>query len=182
MALDGQQRTHQCFGTQSGADKFEVAHSASWTNGTPFPPFGGLTGGPPFPGAGKVQQQEAALNNSSHQCSLNYCVVAHKPSGAMYTRAKTLPTNPVGGEKESEPSLDMPKRILEATTQSERAKQRQRLGTLRDLTVQPATRARYSKAIDDFLSFLSSNRIELPKQRACMDDLLCGYLEHLSKL
>ena len=73
----------------------------------------------------------------------------------------------------------MPKRILEATTQSERARQRQRLGTLKDLTVQPATRARYSKAIDNFLSFLASNHLELPKQRNRMDGFLCDYLEHL---
>ena len=73
----------------------------------------------------------------------------------------------------------MPKRFLEGATQSERAKQRQKLGTLKDLTVQPATRARYSKATDSFLSFLHDNALSLPKQRNKLDPLLCEYLEHL---
>ena len=73
----------------------------------------------------------------------------------------------------------MGKRILEGATQAERAKQRQRLGTLKDLTVQPATKARYNKAIDGFLSFLNRNNLQLPRQRDRLDPLLCDYLEHL---
>ena len=73
----------------------------------------------------------------------------------------------------------MPKRILEGATQSERAKQRQRLGPLRSLTVQPATKTRYNKAVDGFLQFLNNNHLVLPKQRANLDPLVCDYLEHL---
>lgn len=73
----------------------------------------------------------------------------------------------------------MPKRILEGGSQSERAKQRQRLGPLRDLTVQPATKARYNKAIDEFLRFLHQNNLVLPKQRTQLDPLVCDFLEHL---
>ena len=73
----------------------------------------------------------------------------------------------------------MPKRIVEATTQHERAKQRQRLGTLQELTVQPATKQRYNRAIDGFLSFLQRNDIALPRQRAQLDPLVCEYLEFL---
>ena len=79
----------------------------------------------------------------------------------------------------SKRSLGMPKRFLEGATQSERAKQRQKIGTLRELTVQPATKARYSKAVDGFLVFLSPNHMVLPKQRQHLDGLVCDYLEHL---
>ena len=73
----------------------------------------------------------------------------------------------------------MPKRFLEGSTQSARAKQRQQLGSLRDLTVQPATKARYTKAVDGFLKFLKNNQVVLPKQRQQLDPLVCDYLEHL---
>ena len=76
-------------------------------------------------------------------------------------------------------SLEMPKRIVEATTQHERAKQRQKLGTLQELTAQPATKQRYTRAIDGFLSFLQRNDIVLPRQRAQLDPLVCEYLEFL---
>lgn len=73
----------------------------------------------------------------------------------------------------------MPKRHREAATQQERAKQMQRLGTLKDLTVQPATKQRYSRAIDKFLEFLHSNDLQLPRLREKLDALVCDYLEHL---
>ena len=73
----------------------------------------------------------------------------------------------------------MPKRHLEARTREDRAKQRQRLGSLQDLTVQPATKARYRKATDGFLQFLNANNVSLPKQRQHLDPLVCDYLEHL---
>ena len=97
----------------------------------------------------------------------------------MSKLTRTLPTSQVGGEKGSEPSLGMPKRILEGVSQSERAKQRQQLGPLRGLTVQPATKARYNKAVDEFLSFLHQNNLVLPKQRSQLDPLLCDFLEYL---
>lgn len=49
------------------------------------------------------------------------------------------------------------KRILEALEPQERAKQRRKLGTLRELTVQPLTRQRYNKAVDQFLAFLKKS-------------------------
>ena len=73
----------------------------------------------------------------------------------------------------------MPKRLLEAATQAGRAAQRQQLGSLKDLTVQPATKQRYNRAIDGFLAFLRDNSLELPRQRNLLDPLLCEYLEHL---
>ena len=71
------------------------------------------------------------------------------------------------------------KRILEASEPQDRAAQRRRLGTLRQLTVQPATRKRYDKAIDGFLIFLKNEGQALPRERDRMDPLLCDYLEHL---
>ena len=73
----------------------------------------------------------------------------------------------------------MPKRVLEGHTQSARARQRQHLGSLRELTVQPATKARYNRAVDEFLHFLKTNKIILPKQRHQLDPLVCDFLEHL---
>ena len=73
----------------------------------------------------------------------------------------------------------MPKRILEGATQQQRATQRRKLGTLRQLTVQPATRARYDKAINTFLQFLRTNQLTLPTQRQALDPLVCEFLEHL---
>ena len=74
----------------------------------------------------------------------------------------------------------MPKRkILEASQPEERAKQRRKLGTLRELTVQPATRRRYDKALDAFFVFLKHNELSLPRQQSALDPLLCDYLEHM---
>ena len=73
----------------------------------------------------------------------------------------------------------MPKRHLEGATQQDRAQQRQRLGSLRDLTAQPATKQRYQKAVDGFLRYLQQNKITLPKQRQHLDPLVCDFLEHL---
>ena len=73
----------------------------------------------------------------------------------------------------------MPKRVLEARTPAQRAKERRNLGTLRQLTVQPQTRLRYNKAVDLFMVFLRNNSITLPSKRDLLDPLVCDYLEHL---
>ena len=71
------------------------------------------------------------------------------------------------------------KRILEVAGPEERAKQRRKLGTLRELTVQPLTRKRYDAATSRFFQFLKEEQQELPRQRAKVDELICDYLEHL---
>ena len=73
----------------------------------------------------------------------------------------------------------MGKRILEGSTPTERANKRRSLGTLRQLTVQPSTKARYQKAIDTFLSFLHTNSLALPSKRENLDPLVCDFLESL---
>ena len=74
----------------------------------------------------------------------------------------------------------MPKRkILEANLPHERAKQRATLGSLRDLTVQPATKRRYNLALEGFFSFLRTNGLDLPTQKSKLDPIVCDYVEHL---
>ena len=53
------------------------------------------------------------------------------------------------------------------------------MGSLRSLTVQPATKRRYSAALDRFFSFLKDNQLALPRVRTKLDDLTSDYLEHL---
>ena len=73
----------------------------------------------------------------------------------------------------------MPKRHLEGKTKEERVQIRSQLGPLRNLTVQPATRTRYDKALQQFFAFLTQNDIALPKQRYLLDSSASEYVEHL---
>ena len=73
----------------------------------------------------------------------------------------------------------MPKRVLEAATPEERMQVRRRMGTLRQLTVQPSTRRRYDKALQEFFTFLKSEGLELPTDKAKLDPIVCDYLETL---
>ena len=99
--------------------------------------------------------------------------------GYVHIQTRILLTNPVVGVAGFAQSLNMPKRVLEASSQADRAKQRKALGTLQQLTVQPATKQRYTRAVDRFLAFLKDNDQVLPTQRKLLDPLLCEYLEHL---
>ena len=73
----------------------------------------------------------------------------------------------------------MPKRILEAATPEERGKIRRGMGTLRQLTVQPSTRKRYDKALQEFFTFLRHEGLDLPTNKQKVDPLVCDYLEEL---
>ena len=73
----------------------------------------------------------------------------------------------------------MPKRLLEAATQEGRAKQRIQLGTLRSLTVQPVTRARYQAARDEFYEWLHNENLFLPQSAYRLDLVVSDYLEFL---
>lgn len=73
----------------------------------------------------------------------------------------------------------MPKRVLEAQQPAERAQQRRRLGTLRELTVQLATKRRYQLATKAFFEFLAAESLVLPREIAKLDGLVCDYIEHL---
>ena len=70
-------------------------------------------------------------------------------------------------------------RMLEGRSKQERAEQRKKLGSLKSLAVQPATKKRYDAALNKFFDFLKYESLELPKQKLKMDALLADYVEHL---
>lgn len=80
-----------------------------------------------------------------------------KVCGDTSTQTPIRPTVLVDGGGGSRPNLEMVKRILEGQSPAERATKRRQLGTLRQLTVQGPTRARYETALDSFLKFLKTN-------------------------
>eukprot|EP00438_Fugacium_kawagutii_P018349 Skav224070 [mRNA] locus=scaffold432:52613:53713:+ [translate_table: standard] len=88
----------------------------------------------------------------------------------LRTSLRAVPGNVVGL---------MPKRVLEGATQESRAKLRKEMGSLKSLTVQPVTRARYQAALRDFFSFLKNEQIALPRQAMQLDMVVSDYLEHL---
>ena len=67
----------------------------------------------------------------------------------------------------------------EARTKEGRKKIREKLGTLKSLTVQDKTKARYKASLDDFFSYLRAEGLQLPTKREFMDDLISDYLEYL---
>ena len=71
------------------------------------------------------------------------------------------------------------KKHIEGRTKEARAKVRKTLGTLKQLTVQPKTRARYENARNKFYQFLRQNNLQLPRQRDQLDPLVAEYIEHL---
>ena len=71
------------------------------------------------------------------------------------------------------------KKHLEGRTQQQRQAVRKQMGTLKSLTIQPRTRARYDKAKQRFYAFLDDNGLDLPAKRTQLDGLLCDYLEEL---
>ena len=71
------------------------------------------------------------------------------------------------------------KKHVEGRTKEERSKVRKKLGTLKQLTVQPKTRIRYDNARRKFYRFLKDNQISLPRQREKLDGLVAEYVEFL---
>ena len=75
----------------------------------------------------------------------------------------------------------MPKKKvhLAAPTKQQRIEQRQKLGSLKSLTVQPGTKKRYDNALRKFFEFLKFENLSLPRVRSRMDDIVGEYIEHL---
>lgn len=68
---------------------------------------------------------------------------------------------------------------VEGSTQEERKRRRAALGSLHSLTVQPKTRDRYNKALEQFWAYLPAEGIRVPHEPAERDGVLCCYVEHL---
>ena len=98
----------------------------------------------------------------------------------MSTRIKILLIAHPDGDSGSSLSIAMPrKRVLEAALPQDRAAQRRRLGSLRELTVQPATKKRYSAAVEGFFSYLRKAQTSLPHRKSELDPIVSDYIEFL---
>ena len=71
------------------------------------------------------------------------------------------------------------KRVLEGQTCEDRQKARQKLGSLKSLTVSEKTRARYDNATSKFAQWLKDNDLTLPRKRDQLDGLLAEFIEYL---
>lgn len=71
------------------------------------------------------------------------------------------------------------KQHVEGRSKAERQAVRKQLGPLSRLTVQPKTRARYSKALDKFFFYLRERELQLPTRKGLLDPLISEYIEHL---
>lgn len=71
------------------------------------------------------------------------------------------------------------KRVLEAALPQDRAAQRRRLGSLKELTVQPATKKRYAAAVQNFFTYLKNADLVLPQQKSKLDGLVADYVDYL---
>ena len=70
-------------------------------------------------------------------------------------------------------------KVIKSHDKESRKLQRKNLGSLKSLTVQPRTKARYEEGLNEFFSFLSKENLALPTKRDLMDALVGDYLEHL---
>ena len=53
------------------------------------------------------------------------------------------------------------------------------MGSLKSLTVQPVTKARYQAGLDAFFQYLKHEGLQLPRKRDALDDVVSDYLEYL---
>ena len=70
-------------------------------------------------------------------------------------------------------------KVAEGQSKEQRIKVRKNMGSLKSLTVQPTTKARYAKSLELFFSYLKEESLTLPKKRDHMDDLCSDYVEFL---
>ena len=88
--------------------------------------------------------------------------------------------NPADGSPSARGEKTMVKKglkIIKNQTKEDRREQRKKLGSVKSLTVQPKTRARYAEGMDRFWNYLAKERIELPHRREAMDGIVSDYLE-----
>ena len=68
---------------------------------------------------------------------------------------------------------------LGASSKETRKKIRQKLGSLKSLTVQDKTKQRYKAALAEFFKYLRQENLELPTRQDAMDGMVSDYLEYL---
>ena len=98
--------------------------------------------------------------------------------GGISTLPRTPQTALVGGLSNENGEIKV-KQHLEGHSKETRARNRQALGTLRELTVQPQTRKRYSQAKNKFYDYAKTNGLTILANFAAFDDRLADYVEHL---
>ena len=69
--------------------------------------------------------------------------------------------------------------MIEGRSRDARKTRRQQLGKLKDLVIQPATKARYDDAMRLFLEYLRWNKLPLPSQCEEVDRVASRYIEEL---
>ena len=67
-------------------------------------------------------------------------------------------------------------KVMEGKSQQERKKVRNKLGSLKGLTVQPRTRQLYTECLNRFFDWMAGEGLVLPR---LVDALVSDYLEHL---
>ena len=70
-------------------------------------------------------------------------------------------------------------KVAEGHTREDRKKTRKSMGTLKSLTVQPQTKARYQQGLDQFFAYLKREGLTLPRRRDDLDGMVGDYLEYL---
>ena len=70
-------------------------------------------------------------------------------------------------------------KVAEGRTREDRKKTRKSMGTLKSLTVQPQTKARYQQGLDQFFAYLKREGLTLPRRRDDLDGMVGDYLEYL---
>ena len=129
-----------------------------------------------LPVTGKEQQPEASTNVESRECSnagfgislrMGVCPYKGQPSGPPLAAACT------------QEMVKNRATHLEGRDRATRQEQRRALGPLRNLTVQPATRARYDKALEKFRDYLRSEGRRFPDDPQVLDFWLSHYIEVL---
>lgn len=68
---------------------------------------------------------------------------------------------------------------VEGRSKDDRQRIRKELGPLKQLTVQPKTRERYSKALSKFFEYMRVRNLQLPRQRLHLDGMISDYLEYI---
>ena len=84
----------------------------------------------------------------------------------------------VAASREEE-TVNRSKLHVEGKDKATRQQQRRALGPLRNLAVQPATRARYDKALEKFRTYLQEESRRFPDDPSILDFWLSRYIESL---